>query len=100
MALHQPLDLKHRIKTSDKKKSIPKKKLKQHELQNIDYVRRMERKQEFHFHHFFTLLGGAISNDALIVINDSFVDLFPKAKQWEENRLWENNIYERFMSTR
>ena len=76
------------------------KKLKQHELQNIDYVRRMERKQEFHFHHFFTLLGGAISNDALIVINDSFVDLFPKAKQWEENRLWENNIYERFMSTR
>lgn len=76
------------------------KKLKKHELRNIDYVRRMERKQEFHFHHFFTLLGGAISNDALMVINDSFVDLFPKVKQWEANTLWENNIYERFMSTR
>lgn len=74
--------------------------MKTHELKNIDYVRRMERKQEFHFNHFFTLLGGAISNDALMVINNSFVDLFPKAKQWEENRLWENNIYERFMSTR
>jgi len=79
------------------------KKLKQHELQNIDYVRRMERKQEFHFHHFFTLLGGAISNDALMVTNNSFVDLFPKAKHWKENnkvRLWENNLYDRFMSTR
>ena len=67
--------------------------MKDHEKENIEYVLRMERKQEFHFHHFFALLGGAISNDALMVINNSFEDIFPKGDR-------RDSIYGRFMSTR
>ena len=62
--------------------SIPIKKLQKHQINegNIAYLRKIERKKEFHFHHFFTLLGGVISNDALMVVNSSYSHLFPKAK--------------------
>ena len=78
--------------------SIPIKKLQKHQIteENIAYLRKIERQKEFHFDNFFTLLGGAISNDALMVANASYSHLFPKAKG-EDKTVRGRSAYDRLI---
>ena len=79
-----------------------KRPLKKKELDK-ERTRRTEQKRnqsDFHFQQFFILLGGAISNNALMVTSDSFAKLFPNAKHSDDNKLSETTVYDRFSSTR